>query len=153
MLRMSKLTDYGTVVLTCLADQHRRSAADVAVNTRLAVPTVSKLLKALTRAGLVVSHRGPHGGYELARKADEISAAEILDALEGGPLAITECSSDHGHCGLKANCHVGHAWRRINYSIRQALDEVSLAELAGPTPAFSAPDMRGRLTLRPQIRG
>ena len=82
MLRMSKLTDYGTVVLTCLADQHRRSAADVAVNTRLAVPTVSKLLKALTRAGLVVSHRGPHGGYELAREADEISAAEILDALE-----------------------------------------------------------------------
>ncbi len=154
MLRMSKLTDYGTVVLTYLADQpgHRHSAADVAVKTRLAAPTVSKLLKALTRAGLVVSHRGPHGGYELAREAAEISAAEILDALEG-PVAITECSSDRGQCQLKSVCHVGHAWRRINYAIRQALGEVSLAELAGPTPSFSAPDMRGHLTLRPHIRG
>ncbi len=150
MLRMSKLTDYGTVVLTDLAERPEglHSATDVAAHTHLALPTVSKLLKALTRAGLVISHRGARGGYVLARPAVEISAAEILEALEG-PVAITECSSDDGNCGLVAVCHVGHAWRRINYSIRQALDEISLAQLAGPAQSFSAPDMSQRLSPRP----
>ena len=141
MLRMSKLTDYGTLVLAQLATTNGQlsSAHQVATDTRLALPTVSKLLKTLVRAGLAVSERGARGGYALSRPADEISAAEIIDALEG-PVAITECSSAHGNCELEPSCRVGGAWRRINRRIRQALDEVSLADLQRPTAPRLSPE-------------
>jgi Rrf2 family protein len=91
---------------------------------------VSKLLKQLQRAGLVDSTRGLHGGYRLARPARQISAACILDALEG-PLALTECATGHSQCDLEGSCNVGGSWQRINHAIRQSLQEISLAELAG----------------------
>jgi FeS assembly SUF system regulator len=130
MLRMSKLTDYGTMVLAQLAasGQGWTTAHEVAVATHLGQPTVSKLLKSLARAGLVTSTRGAQGGYALARPARAISAAEILDALEG-PVAITECSSSRGCCDLESFCRVGSAWQRINHSIRRALEDVTLADL------------------------
>ncbi|MGH8187824.1 MAG: SUF system Fe-S cluster assembly regulator [Steroidobacteraceae bacterium] len=133
MLRISKLTDYGTVVLACLASQPDRlwTASEVAEGTRVALPTVSKLLKKLQRSGLVTSTRGSHGGYQLASPPAQISAARILDALEGGPFAITECSGQHSHCGIESNCRVGHAWQRVNGAIRRALSDISLAQLAG----------------------
>lgn len=130
MLRMSKLTDYGTMVLAQLAasDPGWTTTHEVAAATHLAQPTVSKLLKSLVRAGLVTSTRGAQGGYALARPARAISAAEILDALEG-PVAITECSSSRGCCDLESFCRVGSAWQRINSSIRRALEDVTLADL------------------------
>jgi FeS assembly SUF system regulator len=130
MLRMSKLTDYGTMVLAQLAasDRTLTTASQLADATHLALPTVSKLLKALVHAGLVLSTRGVQGGYALARPEGSISAAEILDALEG-PVALTECSSSSGCCDLESYCRVGSAWQRINLSIRTALEGVSLADL------------------------
>ncbi len=130
MLRMSKLTDYGTMVLAQLAANGGglSTASQVADATHLAQPTVSKLLKSLVHAGLVVSTRGVQGGYTLARPAAAISAAEILDALEG-PVALTECSSTGGGCDLESYCRVGSAWQRINHTIRRALEGVSLADL------------------------
>jgi FeS assembly SUF system regulator len=132
MLRISKLTDYGTVVLACLASQPDRlwTASEVAECTRVALPTVSKLLKKLQRSGLVISARGSHGGYQLASPPAQISAVRILDALEG-PFAITECSGQHSHCGIESNCRVGHTWQRVNGTIRRALSDISLAQLAG----------------------
>ena len=132
MLRISKLTDYGTVILACLASQTDRlwTAAEVAERTRVTLPTVSKLLKKLQRSGLVISTRGSHGGYQLAQPPGEITAARILDALEG-PFAITECSGLHSTCGLESNCAVGHTWQKVNAAIRRALTDISLAELAG----------------------
>lgn len=132
MLRISKLTDYGTVILAHLAAQPERqfAAAEVAEHTRIALPTVSKLLKTLQRSALVTSTRGSHGGYQLARCASEITAANILDALEG-PFAITECSGEHSSCGIESSCQVGHAWQRVNGAIRRALSDVTLAQLAG----------------------
>lgn len=132
MLRISKLTDYATVILAALARDAAalRTAADVARTCQLATPTASKLLKQLQRAGLVESTRGLHGGYRLARPARQISAAAILDALEG-PLALTECATNHSRCDIQAHCSVGGNWQRINEAIRQSLHEISLAELAG----------------------
>jgi FeS assembly SUF system regulator len=132
VLRISKLTDYATVILAALARDAAtlRTAADVARTCQLATPTASKLLKQLQRAGLVESTRGLHGGYRLARPARQISAAAILDALEG-PLALTECATDHSRCDIQAHCSVGVSWQRINQAIRQSLHEISLAELAG----------------------
>lgn len=132
MLRISKLTDYGTVILAYLASQPDRllAAAEVAERTRIALPTVSKLLKSLQRSGLVTSTRGSHGGYQLALPAAQITAARILDALEG-PFAITECSGQHSSCGIESNCRTGHVWQRVNSAIRRALNDVTLAQLAG----------------------
>lgn len=130
MLRISKLTDYGTVVLAHLATEQPAvvSAADVAAGTGLALPTVSKLLKLLARAELVHSTRGAQGGYQLARPAHEISAANVIDALEG-PVSITECSALDSHCAHEGACNVGGTWQRINVAIRHALDEVTLLDL------------------------
>jgi FeS assembly SUF system regulator len=132
MLRISRLTDYATVLLATLASEPQRvqTAASLAEQTHIAAPTVSKLLKQLHRAGLVSSTRGLHGGYQLARPAAQISAAAILDALEG-PVALTDCSAGHGQCEIEESCRVGRVWQRLNLAIRRALYEVSLAQLAG----------------------
>lgn len=132
VLRISKLTDYATVILACLATGEERlyRASELAELTHLSPTTVSKLLKKLHQAGLVSSGRGSHGGYALDKPATEITATAILDALEG-PFALTECSSSHSSCSIAGSCHVGHSWQRVNMAIRHALDDVSLSQLAG----------------------
>jgi len=140
VLRISKLTDYGTVVLGQLADGKNAvaSAAELAATTGIGLATVSKLLKSLAKAGLVTSTRGAQGGYRLARDARQISAANVIDALEG-PVSITECSGADSHCDFEAYCCVGNAWQRINVAIRSALDHISLEDLLrskGPVPRF-----------------
>lgn len=145
MLRISKLTDYGTVVLACLAASpaERLTATEVAERTHLGLPTVSKLLKNFHRAGLLTSTRGARGGYRLARPAAAISAAAIIDAIEG-PVAITECSGEHSTCEHEVSCSTGNAWQRINGAIRRSLDEISLAQLSGQeTVAFWRPQLIG----------
>lgn len=143
---MSKLTDYGTLVLSQLAASGAEpaSAGMVADRTHIALPTVSKLLKTLTRSGLVVSTRGSQGGYALARAPEEITAADIIDALEG-PVAITECSATDGACTLESWCRVGNAWQRINLSIREALTQITLADLRRDDAPIPAPDLRSHL--------
>ncbi len=132
MLRISRLTDYATVILATLAERPERvqTAAALAEQTHIAAPTVSKLLKQLQRTGLVTSTRGLHGGYQLAKPASQISAAAILDALEG-PVALTDCAVGHGNCEIEDSCQVGRVWQRLNLAIRRSLYEVSLAQLAG----------------------
>jgi FeS assembly SUF system regulator len=132
MLRISKLTDYATVLLARLAAEPGRqaTAARLSAETRLGAATVSKLLKQLHASGLVTSTRGLHGGYRLARPAAQISAAQILDALEG-PMALTECSRGTHQCGIESTCGVGRAWQRVNLAIRRSLQEITLLELAG----------------------
>lgn len=140
MLRISKLTDYGTVVLAQLAGDPQTvcSAAEVAEATGIALPTVSKLLKSLARAKIVISTRGASGGYRLARDPYAISAADVIDALEG-PVSITECSASDSHCDYESTCSVGNAWQRVNVAIRHALNEVTLIDLLrvnSPVPKF-----------------
>jgi Rrf2 family protein len=92
----------------------------------------------------VISTRGAQGGYALARAPEQITAAEIIDALEG-PVAITECSAVSGNCDLQAWCHVGSAWQRINLSIREALQQVTLADLKSTRRPLPVPDLRSHL--------
>jgi FeS assembly SUF system regulator len=133
MLRISRLTDYGTMILVYLASRSGQfcSASDIAAGTHVALPTAQKILKVLARSGLVVSARGAEGGYALGRQAASVSAAEILDVLEG-PIAITECSSTDSHCELESLCQVSGAWQKINKAIQSALGDISLADLCRP---------------------
>jgi FeS assembly SUF system regulator len=157
MLRISRLTDYATVLLAALAGEPARvqTATALAEQTHIAAPTVSKLLKQLQRSGLVTSTRGLHGGYQLARPPGQISAAEILDALEG-PVALTDCSAGQGHCEIEDSCRVGRVWQRLNLAIRRSLNDVSLAQLAGLDAAPSRlPALEREMKLaasRPPVR-
>lgn len=147
MVRISRLTDYATVILAALAGEPERvlNAHHLADATRIALPTVSKLLKQLQRAGLVTSTRGQHGGYRLSRPAAQISAAAILDALEG-PVALTDCAAGTGQCEIEESCRVARVWQRLNAAIRRSLAEVTLAQLAGlDTAPFQGPALEREL--------
>lgn len=130
MLRISKMADYGTLVMAYLASQPELAlnAKEIAEKTRLTVPTVSKLLKLLTRAGLLISLRGSQGGYRLAHAAQDISVIRIIDALDGG-TALTECSHEPGLCSLESLCHLQSHWQLISRTIRQTLQNISLEDL------------------------
>ncbi|MGR9106511.1 MAG: SUF system Fe-S cluster assembly regulator [Gammaproteobacteria bacterium] len=131
MLRLSKLTDYATVLLGYLARQRAEvhAAVEIAEATRIGLPTVSKLLKLLARSGLVHSIRGAKGGYRLSFAPDKISVADIVQAIEG-PIALTECSISDDYCEQSANCDIRGNWRVINKAMRTALQSVTLADLA-----------------------
>lgn len=140
MIRITRETDYGIVLLTTMVTDATPpySAAALAKQRSLSLPMVSKILKGLARAGLLVSQRGALGGYSLARSAADISAADIIDALEG-PIAITECSIDALHaCTHETYCAVSGHWHRINSAIRAALEHISLLELSRPTAVPTA---------------
>ena len=134
MLRVSKLTDYATVVMTALAEAGSDvlSAQVLAERARLEIPTVSKLLKQLVHAGLVESFRGVNGGYRIARAPAAISVAEIVVAMEG-PIGMTECSVHSGLCDHENHCGVRGNWQRINQAIADALASVTLADMMKPT--------------------
>lgn len=134
MLRISKLADYGTVIMVYLAKRSQQlcNARDIAFHTHLTVPTVSKLLKRLATAGLLSSVRGVNGGYRLQRVASDISVAEIIYAMDES-RGLTECSAHLNECSLQGVCHIQGNWRLISQSIESALDSVSLEALAMPT--------------------
>lgn len=151
MLRVTKLTDYATVVMTVLAARPDAvlSASELAERAGLETPTVSKLLKPLAQAGLVEGFRGVNGGYRLARAADRIGLIDIVEAMEG-PLAMTECSVHDGQCGIEHSCGVRANWRRINDVVVDALRSVTLAQmLEPPEPPISRPAKRIDLRLEP----
>lgn len=139
MLRLSKLGDYGTVIMAQLArePQRRFSAGEIAARSGIGAPTVSKLLKLLAHDGLLVSRRGARGGYVLARAPEEISLAEIIDAVEGR-LAVTECSARAGLCALERDCPARARWQAVNGLVRATLAGVRLADFAPALPQASA---------------
>lgn len=145
MLRVTKLTDYATVVLTTLAAQPDAvlSAAELAERAGLEAPTVAKLLKPLAQAGLVEGFRGVNGGYRLARTAGEISLIDVVEAIEG-PLGMTECSVHAGACGIEHSCNVRANWRRINDVVADALRAVTLAQMLGDAAFAPLPPRAGR---------
>jgi FeS assembly SUF system regulator len=136
MLRMSRLTDYGIVLLTHLAarpDDAVHNARELAERAGLPLPVVSKILKLLAREGFLHSQRGSKGGYALARPPEEISVAAVIDALEG-PIALTDCGTHPGACEREASCVVRAPWQQINRTVRESLQGVRLSELLAPRP-------------------
>ncbi len=139
MIRLSRLADYGVVLMTHIAqsDERLHTAHAAAQATRIPEPTVGKILKALSRQGLLDSQRGAGGGYSLAREPGAIRVTEIIGAVDG-PIALTSClDSDGNACNLETFCPTRTNWQKINDAIRRALDEVSLADMMGPFAAFT----------------
>ena len=134
MLRVTKLTDYATLVLATLAEAPGRvhSAAELAERARLELPTVSKVLKPLAHAGLVTGYRGASGGYKLARAAESIPLIEIVEAIEG-KLGLTECSGEHSNCEYEPHCGTRGHWHKVNEVIAGALRGVTLAQMLSPS--------------------
>ena len=122
MLRIARLTDYATVVMTVLAEVPGAvlSTTELAERAGLEATTVAKVLKPLAQHGLVEGFRGSAGGYKLARDAHRISLGDVVEAMEG-PLAMTECCSTHTGCSISQACRSRHAWQRVNHLIADAL--------------------------------
>ncbi len=128
MLRITKIADYGFILLAHVVDQDQdllHNAKDLSATTGLPLPTVSKVLKILTKGGILQSHQGSKGGYSLVRPASQITAAEILEAVEG-PLAITDCSSAEG---CERNCVVSPSWKKVNGAVIRILKGLTLADI------------------------
>lgn len=142
MLRLSRLADYGVMVMAHIAAEPAgvHNAPDAAAATGLPGPTVAKIMAKLARAGLLASQRGAHGGYRLAAQPAEISIAQIVTALDG-PIALTQCSDHHqpSACDRENLCVSRRGINRINTAIRSALEGVTLAELARPSYDFLGP--------------
>jgi FeS assembly SUF system regulator len=140
MLRLAKLTDYAIVLLTYVARDRTHSvhtARDLATQSHLPLPTVSKILKSLSRGGLLVSHRGVMGGYSLARAAEAITVAEIIALMEG-PVALTECSAAcPGLCEIERVCPVRNNWRMISAVVLRSLEHLTVTDMTEPLPGPS----------------
>ena len=143
MIRLSKITDYGILILAELArsrgpqstgEGHGKSSSNARELARIAdlpLPMVSKVLKALTRAGVLDSHRGAQGGYALARRPEDLTVADIITALEG-PVTLTECSAGPSLCHHEESCPVRTPLLVINDVIQNALAGITLSDLLNP---------------------
>lgn len=133
MIRLSKLTDYGMMVMVCLGyNAHRlMSAREIAELVTPNMPTVSKVLKRLVTGGLVRSVRGVAGGYQLATAADQIRLSQIIEVLEGVPT-ITECSDGSVTCHHHQDCLQRENWQVINRMILQTFENITLAQMMRP---------------------
>ena len=136
MLRLTKKADYGLMALRYLAEQPgagaqspaAQSAKDIAQAYHIPPPLLAKILQTLARAGLLVSHAGTNGGYALARPATQISAFEVIRAIDG-PLFITSCITIHGSCDLAGHCTIKEPLRKVNDSIKDLLSNIFISDL------------------------
>ena len=143
MLKLSKLTDYAVVVLLKLSTTPDicdavQTSPGIAAATGVPEPTVAKVLKALTGAGLVASQRGARGGYRLLRPLDDIAIADVIAAVDG-PIALTACVDGAPiPCESQGMCAVRGRWDLVNDAIRRALGGITLADMseASIPPAF-----------------
>ena len=153
MVRLGKLTDYGLVLMSCMARSRSvalHNARDLSAESGLPVSTVRKLLKELLQSGLLVSQRGVKGGYLLAREPRKISIGDIVAALEG-PVALTECSTDvTGLCELESCCNLKSNQRIINQAVRGVLEKITLSDLLHPLNLTDIENASAKVTLASQ---
>ena len=133
MIKLSRLTDYAVALLAQMVKEEKKiwSASDLADKTGLPQPTVSKVLKNMTKSGIIVAQRGATGGYRLGHSAQDITVAAIIEAMDG-PIAITSCADGGDHsCNVESICPMQGHWNVVNRAIRGALQGVTLADVAG----------------------
>ncbi len=140
MLRISKIADYGTKIMLAMVEPHHRlyAATELAELTHISLPTVSKILKLLLKGNLLVSQRGSHGGYQLAKAPHQITLAQIVSVLDGD-IAITECEQQLGCCQIEDSCNMKDNWAVISNVIVDVLQNISLAKMSKPIQSSDIP--------------
>jgi FeS assembly SUF system regulator len=136
MIRLSRLTDYAVTLLTQMVSEGKGlwAASDLAAKSGVPLPTVSKILKQLSKAGVITAQRGVFGGYHLTRPAADISIATIIEAMDG-PIALTDCAEGGDQdCRIQTICPMSGHWNKVNKAVRTALDAVSLVDMVTPVP-------------------
>jgi Rrf2 family protein len=143
MLRLSKKADYALIAMKHLAvrgDRGSSSAREIAEQYDIPIELMAKVLQRLVRRGLLLSHQGTRGGYQLARVPVLISVADVIQAIEG-PVTVTACTTDEGQCEQFSKCNVRDPLFKVRDRILTALGECTIAELAAdpaPIPARAA---------------
>jgi Rrf2 family protein len=141
MLRLSKKADYALIAmkhLTLHSDSGAASAREIAEQYDIPIELMAKVLQRLVRGGLLASHHGTRGGYQLARVPTQISVADVIQAIDG-PVSVTACSTEDSQCEQYAKCNVRDPLWRVRERILAALGECTIAELAADPPPAAAP--------------
>jgi Rrf2 family protein len=137
MLRLSKKADYALIAMKHLAlrgDRGSSSAREIAGLYDIPIELMAKVLQRLVQRGLLASHQGTRGGYQLARTPGQISVADVIQAIDG-PVTVTACSTEEGQCEQFSKCNVRDPLYRVREKILAALGECTIAELASDPPA------------------
>jgi Rrf2 family protein len=132
MFKLSKKADYGLIAMKHLANhrqEHACSANEIAEEYGISATLMAKVLQKLAKQGLVAAKHGSTGGYQLARQPHEISALDVLTAIDG-PVLITSCVTSHGNCDATERCSVKEPLQRVNESILNVLNTVTIAHLS-----------------------
>jgi FeS assembly SUF system regulator len=136
MLKLSKKADYALIAVRHLATrgaEHSHSASDIAEIYGISTPLLAKVLQRLAKHGVVTARHGSSGGYQLARHPKDISALEVISAVDG-PLVITSCVTNHGNCDQSNTCTVREPLRKVNESIMQVLRAVTISQMTEDSP-------------------
>jgi FeS assembly SUF system regulator len=144
VLKLSKKADYGLIALKHLAMPGREgsaSASDIAEAYGISATLMAKVLQKLARNGLVVARHGSSGGYTLAREASRITALDVITAIDG-PLFITSCVTHRGQCGQSSTCTVRQPLRRVNDSILEVLNKVTISQMTDESPSSEVVELR-----------
>jgi FeS assembly SUF system regulator len=131
MLRITKETDYGILLMAYIAERPAgeiHTAREVSDRSGLPFPTVSKILRSLAGKNLLASHRGAAGGYSLEKPAAETSIAEIIRAIQG-PISMVQCGAEPGVCGQEGNCPTKANWTRVSHEVERALESVPITDM------------------------
>jgi len=140
MLRLSKKSDYALIAMKHLATRSdggtSSSAREISEAYDIPLELLAKVLQRLVRSRLLASVQGTRGGYRLARQASMISVADVIQAVDG-PVTVTACSTDDHNCDQYSKCSVRDPLWKIKNRILDALNTVSVAEMAAEsdTPA------------------
>ena len=138
MLKLTKKADYGLIALRHLAlSESSASVKEIAASYGIPMPLLAKVLQKLEHGGLLVAAHGTNGGYRLARDAREISALEVIRAIDG-PIILTSCFTQHGQCYQSVTCSVREPLRKIHEGILQLLENISIWEIAQDAAANPA---------------
>ena len=141
MLKISRLTDYATAVILFMQNDDKLYSSEIiAKGVGLEIPTVSKVLKLLTKAKILVSTRGANGGYQLAKASDDITLFDVIQAIEGN-TAITECTKTDSLCAQEQGCDSRTGWQKVNQQIENILVQMTIAKMAELNGA-SKPDIK-----------
>jgi Rrf2 family cysteine metabolism transcriptional repressor len=137
MIRFSTRGEYGIRMMMDLARNHGHGPlplSEIARHEALSATYLEQLVGRLRKAGLLVSHHGAHGGYELTRPPAEITVGEVMRVLEG-PISPQICATEGEHdllCERQVYCGANLVWERVRDSVAQALDSLTLADLVPP---------------------